>query len=53
MILGIDQGTTGSRAFIFDEQGKVVTSSYSEIEQFFHKPGLVEHDAAESWETVK
>jgi glycerol kinase len=53
MILGIDQGTTGSRAFIFDERGKVVTSSYSEFEQFFPKPGWVEHDAAEIWETVK
>jgi glycerol kinase len=53
MILGIDQGTTGSRAFIFDEQGKVVTSSYSEFEQFFPKPGWVEHDAAEIWEVTK
>ena len=53
MILGIDQGTTGSRAFIFDEHGKVVTSAYSEFEQFFPKPGWVEHDAAEIWEVTK
>jgi glycerol kinase len=53
MILGIDQGTTGSRAFLFDEHGKVVTSAYSEFEQFFPRPGWVEHDAAEIWETVK
>ena len=53
MILGIDQGTTGSRAFLFDERGKVVTSAYSEFEQFFPRPGWVEHDAAEIWETVK
>ena len=53
MILGIDQGTTGSRAFIFNEQGKVVTSAYSEFEQFFPKPGWVEHDASEIWETVQ
>ncbi|WCB96414.1 Glycerol kinase [Baekduia alba] len=53
MILGIDQGTTGSRAFIFDEKGKVVTSAYSEFEQFFPKPGWVEHDANEIWETVQ
>jgi glycerol kinase len=53
MILGIDQGTTGSRAFIFDEKGKVVTSAYSEFEQFFPRPGWVEHDAAEIWETVR
>ncbi|HET6509626.1 MAG TPA: glycerol kinase GlpK [Baekduia sp.] len=53
MILGIDQGTTGSRAFIFDEKGKVVTSAYSEFEQFFPRPGWVEHDAAEIWEVTK
>ena len=53
MILGIDQGTTGSRAFIFDEQGKVITSAYSEFEQFFPKPGWVEHDAAEIWAVTK
>jgi glycerol kinase len=53
MILGIDQGTTGSRAFIFDEKGKVVTSAYSEFEQFFPKPGWVEHDASEIWEVTK
>jgi glycerol kinase len=53
MILGIDQGTTGSRAFIFDEHGKVVTSSYSEFEQHFPRPGWVEHDAAEIWEVTR
>jgi glycerol kinase len=53
MILGIDQGTTGSRAFLFDEGGKVVTSAYSEFEQFFPRPGWVEHDAAEIWEVTK
>jgi glycerol kinase len=53
MILGIDQGTTGSRAFIFDEKGKVVTSAYTEFEQFFPRPGWVEHDASEIWDTVQ
>jgi glycerol kinase len=53
MILGIDQGTTGSRAFIFDERGKAVTSAYSEFEQFFPRPGWVEHDPAEIWEVTK
>jgi glycerol kinase len=53
MILGIDQGTTGSRAFIFDEQGKVITSAYSEFEQHFPKPGWVEHDAAEIWAVTR
>jgi glycerol kinase len=53
MILAIDQGTTGSRAFIFDEDGKVVTSAYSEFEQHFPRPGWVEHDAAEIWDVTK
>src|ERR1700712_5236446 len=53
MILGIDQGTPGLRAFIFDDKGKVVTSAYSEFEQFFPRPGWVEHDAAEIWEVTK
>ena len=39
MILAIDQGTTGSRAFIFDERGQVVTSAYSEFTQYFPQPG--------------
>jgi glycerol kinase len=53
VILGIDQGTTGSRAFVFDENGKVVKSAYSEFEQFFPRPGWVEHDAAEIWEVTR
>jgi glycerol kinase len=53
VILGIDQGTTGSRAFIFDDKGKVVTSAYSEFEQFFPRPGWVEHDAAEIWDVTR
>ena len=53
MILGIDQGTTGSRAFLFDERGKVVTSAYSEFEQHFPRPGWVEHDAGEIWQVTR
>jgi glycerol kinase len=53
MILGIDQGTTGTRAFLFDEKAQVVGSAYSEFEQFFPRPGWVEHDAAEIWEVTK
>jgi len=49
MILAIDQGTTGSRAFVFAESGTVVSSAYSEFPQYFPKPGWVEHDAAEIW----
>jgi glycerol kinase len=53
MILAIDQGTTGSRAFVFDERGAVVTSAYSEFTQHFPRPGWVEHDAAEIWEVTR
>lgn len=48
-ILSIDQGTTGSRAFIFDDRGKVVASSYQEFKQYYPRPGWVEHDADEIW----
>ncbi|VAX36690.1 Glycerol kinase [hydrothermal vent metagenome] len=50
-ILALDQGTTGSRAFLFDEKGGVVGSSYREFTQYFPKPGWVEHDAEEIWQS--
>jgi glycerol kinase len=50
-ILAIDQGTTGSRAFIIDQKGDVVASSYKEFTQYFPKPGWVEHDAGEIWKS--
>lgn len=50
-ILAIDQGTTGSRAFLFDSQGKAVNSSYKEFKQYYPKPGWVEHDAEEIWKS--
>ncbi|HEU4976132.1 MAG TPA: glycerol kinase GlpK [Baekduia sp.] len=52
MILAIDQGTTGSRAFLFDDEGRVRTSAYSEFRQHFPRPGWVEHDADEIWEVT-
>ncbi|MCA9398107.1 MAG: glycerol kinase GlpK [Candidatus Omnitrophica bacterium] len=50
-ILSIDQGTTGSRAFIFDDHGQPVASDYQEFRQYFPKPGWVEHDADEIWKS--
>jgi len=50
-ILAIDQGTTGSRAFIFDSKAKVVASAYREFKQYYPKPGWVEHDADEIWQS--
>jgi len=51
-ILSIDQGTTGSRAFVFDAQGRVVARAYQEFKQYYPKPGWVEHDAQEIWDSV-
>ena len=48
-ILAIDQGTTGSRALIFNSDGKIISSHYQEFKQYFPRPGWVEHDAQEIW----
>ncbi len=53
LILAIDQGTTGTRSYLFDHSGKVVGSAYREFTQYFPKPGWVEHDANEIWATVE
>ncbi len=45
----LDQGTTSSRAMIFDHGGRVVSVSQKEHEQIYPKPGWVEHDANEIW----
>lgn len=50
-ILALDQGTTSSRAIIFDKEGKVVAVSQKEFTQFFPKSGWVEHDPHEIWST--
>src|SRR5512138_297273 len=50
-ILSLDQGTTSSRAIIFDHDGLPVATSQKEFTQFFPKPGWVEHDAEEIWST--
>ena len=50
-ILSIDQGTTGSRAILFDANGKIVASAYQEFRQYFPKPGWVEHNAEEIWQS--
>ena len=52
-ILAIDQGTTGSRAILFDAAGRTVASAYREFRQYFPKPGWVEHDAGEIWRSCE
>src|SRR5687768_355437 len=50
-ILSFDQGTTSSRAIVFDKQGAVIAVSQKEFNQIFPQPGWVEHDANEIWYT--
>jgi glycerol kinase len=50
-ILSFDQGTTSSRAIIFDKQGSIIATAQKEFTQFFPQPGWVEHDANEIWST--
>lgn len=51
-ILALDQGTTSSRAILFNHEGEIVETAQREFEQFFPKPGWVEHDANEIWTSV-
>ena len=48
-ILALDQGTTSSRALVFDLQGRVVAMAQRELRQHYPQPGQVEHDAAVIW----
>ena len=48
-ILALDQGTTSSRAILFDRGGNIVSSKSQEFTQIFPKPGLVEHNPNEIW----
>ncbi|EEJ71675.1 hypothetical protein FC57_GL000556 [Lactobacillus ultunensis DSM 16047] len=52
-ILSIDEGTTSTRAIIFDHNGKEVASAQKEIPQYFPEPGWVEHDANKIWMAVQ
>ena len=50
-ILAFDQGTTSSRAIVFDRNGLPVATAQKEFTQFYPKPGWVEHDPEEIWST--
>ena len=52
-IISIDQGTTSSRAILFNLRGQPVYSSQREFTQYFPKSGWVEHDPEEIWSTTK
>ena len=50
-ILALDQGTTSSRAILFDERGSILALAQREFPQLYPQPGWVEHDAEAIWET--
>src|SRR5512132_272152 len=50
-ILSLDQGTTSSRAIVFDQSGSILGTAQQEFRQIFPQPGWVEHDATEIWAT--
>ena len=52
-ILAIDQGTTSSRAIIFDKAGSIVSTGQKEHEQIFPRAGWVEHNPKEIWDNVR
>lgn len=51
-LLSIDQGTTSSRAMLFDENGRAVFTAQQEFEQHFPQDGWVEHDSDEIWASI-
>jgi glycerol kinase len=50
-ILSFDQGTTSSRAIVFDQRGAIISIAQKEFTQIYPQPGWVEHDANEIWST--
>lgn len=52
-VLALDQGTTSSRALVFDRQGRVCAQAQQEFTQYYPAPGWVEHDPLDLWETTR
>jgi glycerol kinase len=52
-VMSIDQGTTSTRAMVFDHAGRVLATGQKEHRQFLPRPGWVEHDPAEIWDNVR
>ena len=50
-ILSLDQGTTSSRAILFNENGEMLSTAQKEFKQYYPNPGWVEHDPMEIWDT--
>jgi glycerol kinase len=52
-VLALDQGTTSSRAILFDREGSACASASQEFKQYYPQPGWVEHDAEEIWQSQR
>ena len=52
-MMALDAGTTSSRCILFDHKGDICSMAQQEFTQYFPKPGWVEHDPVEIWETQK
>ncbi len=52
-ILVVDQGTTSTRAILFDERATPLASAQQEFRQIYPHPGWIEHDPADLWETTR
>ena len=52
-VVAVDAGTTGVRALVVDEHARVADVAYRELTQYFPRPGWVEHDPAEIWDSVR
>jgi glycerol kinase len=52
-VLALDQGTTSSRAILFDRRGRCAASAQEEFRQHFPGPGWVEHEPADLWDTTR
>jgi glycerol kinase len=52
MILALDEGTTGSKALLLGDDGRIVATRQHEFKQYFPRPGWVEHDAHEIWQVT-
>ena len=51
-ILSLDQGTTSTRAILFNKKGEIIEVAQREFPQYFPHPGWVEHNALEIWSSV-
>ncbi len=52
-VLALDQGTTSSRAILFDRDGEARAAASQEFKQYYPQPGWVEHDAEEIWQSQR